>query len=473
VSLTARILLGFLVLALAGFYFLVQPVLDRVERQYLEAAEEPMVDTAEILAGIVSQEFATSGHLPPTLGPGLRAATTRELTAKIFNLRKKHVTMDVYVTDARGIVIFDSAHPERVGRDFSGFRDVKRTLEGKYGARSTRDDEADDMSSVMYVGAPILVHGVILGTLTVYKPQQAMRTFIAAARRRLLIVALGAIAAFLLVGLLLSRWVVEPIVRLTRHAEAISRGERPPPPRLPGRQFRVLGDSLERMRDALEDRNYVASYVQTLSHEMKAPVAAIRGAAELLQEELPPDRREQFLTNIGTESIRLQNLIEQLLALSSLESRKRLENPQPVDLGGLCRRIAEEMRARGSALEVVAPAEAEVRGDEFLLETALRNLVQNAVDFSPPGAPVEVRIERRDDRVLVRVLDSGSGLPDYAIDRVFERFYSLPRPSTGRKSSGLGLCFVRETASLHHGRVTLANRENSAGAEATLDLPCI
>jgi two-component system sensor histidine kinase CreC len=225
------------------------------------------------------------------------------------------------------------------------------------------------------------------------------------------------------------------------------------------------------MRDALEDRNYVSSYVQTLSHEMKAPVAAIRGAAELLQEELPPDRRAQFLANIGTESVRLQNLIEQLLALSSLESRKRLEDPHPVDLATLARRISDELRARGADVRVTSDGDATVPGDEFLLETALRNLVQNAVDFSPPDLPVKVRIEPREDQVILRVTDSGPGLPDYAVERVFDRFYSLPRPATGRKSSGLGLCFVREAAALHGGRVTLTNRLDQRGAEAILDLP--
>jgi len=201
------------------------------------------------------------------------------------------------------------------------------------------------------------------------------------------------------------------------------------------------------------------------------PVAAIRSAAELLEEDLPPDRRQQFLAHIGTESVRLQNLIEQLLALSSLESRKRLEDPHPVDLAALATRIAEELRSRGANIVLKAAPAAIVQGDEFLLATALRNLVQNAVDFSPPGAEIHVHVETTADHATVRVCDSGSGLPDYAVERVFDRFYSLPRPATGRKSSGLGLCFVREAAVLHGGRAILVNRPGQPGAEARLDLP--
>jgi two-component system sensor histidine kinase CreC len=471
VSLTARILTGFIVLALAGFYFLFEPVVDRVERQYLEAAEEPMIDTAEMLAGIVSHELETTGRLPPSLGPGLKLAASRRLDAQVYNLHKEKVLMDVYVTDARGIVLYDSGHPERIGTDVSIYNDVGRTLAGDYGARSTRENEADRYSSIMYVGAPLVVRGHIVGALSVYKPQRAMRSFISETRRQLYALALGSIAIFLLVGFLLSRWVTEPLSRLTRHAEAVTRGERPAPLRLPGRQLRVLEESLERMRDALEDRNYVQSYVQTLSHEMKAPVAAIRGASELLEEELPTERREQFLANIRTEAVRLQNLIEQLLALASLESRKRLENPQRIELGGVAARVVDEIRSRGGNVHLHTADGCVVLGDEFLLETALRNLLQNAMDFSPLGEPIEVRIARDGDRIVATILDAGPGIPDYAAERVFDRFYSLPRPGTVRKSSGLGLCFVREAATLHGGSAMLVNRSGHRGAEATLDLP--
>jgi two-component system sensor histidine kinase CreC len=226
------------------------------------------------------------------------------------------------------------------------------------------------------------------------------------------------------------------------------------------------------MRDALEDRNYVASYVQTLSHEMKAPVAAIRGAAELLEEDLPAERRARFLANLRSEAARLQNLIEQLLALSSLENRKRLETPQPVDLSLVATRVVEEFKGRGATVRLEAQP-AIVSGDEFLLETALRNLVQNAIDFSPTGAEIQVEIRTVGGRVIACVRDRGTGLPDYAVQRVFERFYSLPRPGTGRKSSGLGLCFVREAAVLHGGETSLRNRADGPGAEAALDLPAL
>src|SRR5690606_3897783 len=98
----------------------------------------------------------------------------------------------------------------------------------------------------------------------------------------------------------------------------------------------------------------------------KTPVAAIRGACELLQESsLPPDRRRQFLANIETESTRLQNLIEQLLALSSLETRRRLENPRVVDVAEVVRRVVDEVRSRGASVNLTAKTPLPALGDEF------------------------------------------------------------------------------------------------------------
>ncbi|MNC30079.1 Sensor protein CreC [compost metagenome] len=110
-----------------------------------------------------------------------------------------------------------------------------------------------------------------------------------------------------------------------------------------------------------------------------------------------------------------------------------------------------------------------VEGDFALLEQAIGNLLDNALDFTPPGGEITLSIENADDGIAILVTDTGSGIPDYARDRVFERFYSLPR-SNGQKSSGLGLAFVREVARLHRGTITLENRPEG-GAQARLSLP--
>ncbi|MDD5351034.1 MAG: ATP-binding protein, partial [Chthoniobacteraceae bacterium] len=225
----------------------------------------------------------------------------------------------------------------------------------------------------------------------------------------------------------------------------------------------------------LEGKDYVNRYVQTLTHEMKSPVAAIQGAAELLQEEMPPEDRRKFLANIQTETVRIQEAVDSLLLLASVESKKTLDHAESVNLRDLVRcaleKIAVRIGVRGIHVADHFPDAAPmISGDRFLLERTILNLLENAVDFTPEGGTVAVGARRQDGCWKLAVEDSGPGIPDYALAHVFERFYSLPRPATGRKSSGLGLAFVKEVALLHGGTVELSNRAEG-GARAVLSLP--
>lgn len=475
-SLTVRILFSFGLMALAGFACLLNPMLDRVERQYLEATEEPMVDVAEILAALISNQPTAELEAPQAWKLGMESAKKRPLHAKIYNLMKEKVLMDFYITDVNGILVYDSGGMGQVGDDFSIHRDVRLTLHGQYGARSSRTDEEDPTSSIMYVGAPIMNGDDIVGVLSVYKPQRSMLLFIIETKRRLIFLAAMAMILVLALGWLLSRWVTQPLRKLTAYAAAVAKGERPEAPKMPGYNLRVLGETTEAMREALENRKYVESYVQSLTHEMKSPVAGIRGAAELLYEDLTSEKRDLFLGNIQSESMRLQTLVDQLLALSSLENRKALGAPVQISLSALVRRVVNHCESnilqKQIMFELSECEQDAVLGEEFLLETAISNLLQNAIDFSPSGGRIEICVSSSEDRVQLTIEDSGVGIPDYALDRIFDRFYSLPRPGTERKSSGLGLCFVREAVVLHRGSLNISNRSGElSGVRAEMVFP--
>ncbi len=231
------------------------------------------------------------------------------------------------------------------------------------------------------------------------------------------------------------------------------------------------------MRDALEGRQHVERYTQTLAHEVKAPLAAIRGAAELLDETMPAEQRQKFLANIRNESARIERIIDRLLELSSLEARKELRQAETLSIAQLAADAADVVRpayaTRGVRLTLRSgPMQASVQGEGVLLREALVNLLQNAFEFSPVGGEVVLGWGSEAGRVVFIVEDAGPGVPDYALARVFERFYSLPRPGTERKSTGLGLALVREIALLHRGGATLENRPGG-GAIATLWIPAV
>ena len=473
-TLTARILLVFFVIGGLCFYFFLDRILVRIERQYLEAAEEPMVDAANLLAAMVAQDWDVPTG--PAWDESVAEAITRNPQAQIYSKLKDRVEMDFYLTDANGIVRYDSSGKHEIGSNYLVFLDVFQTLRGRYGARSTREHEYDDRSSVMYVGAPVIQNGSIIGVLSVYKPQHSLHEFIGETRRVLQGFALIAMGAMLIGGLMASRWITSPVRVLTSYVESVATGQKPRRPRFSSRSMDSLARAFEEMRDAVDGRNAIESYVQTLTHEMKSPVAGIRGAAELLEESMPEEQRRKFLANIRVETERLGNLTERLLQLSAVESQKELEVTERVEACALINDVIADSRI---ALENkmiqphvdVAPG-LFLRGDPHLLKLAIANLLQNAVDFSPTEKSIWIRAREENARVTIEIEDEGPGIPDYAAARVFERFYSLPRPATGQKSTGLGLCFVRETVILHGGRIELRSGPHG-GTLARVELPAI
>jgi two-component system sensor histidine kinase CreC len=458
----------------AGGFFLTRRALEEVRPRYLESMEETLVDTSVLLASVLETQLVDGRLDAGGLQRAFGAAERRRFEAKIFSLRKTNVDLRVYVTDGAGKLIFDSEGAE-LGSDYSQWNDVSRTLRGEYGARSTRAIEGDDDTQSLFVAAPIRHDGEIVGVLSVGKPTRGVNHLVSVAQRRVLRVAVIGGLIVLLLLLLVASWVIAPLERLTAYARAVRDGRAVTLPVLPGRTLSELGRAFEEMRDALEGRQHVERYTQALAHEVKAPLAAIRGAAELLDEDMPVEQRRKFMTNIRDDAGRIQQIVERLLELSVLEARKNLRTSERIVPGELVNEAVEVMRgafnAKGVALNISTGAtDLALQGERMLLREALVNLLQNALDFSPAGSPVTIALEARSQRLAFVVEDEGPGVPDYALSRVFERFYSLPRPDNARKSTGIGLALVREIAHLHGGEALLENRA-AGGARATLVLP--
>lgn len=200
--------------------------------------------------------------------------------------------------------MFDSTW-QNLEADFSPWRDVHLALKGEYGARSTQDVEGDPNTAVMYVGVPIRTgqggNGEIIGVVTVGKPMQSFGQFVSGAGKKTLYVGLVSTLSELVLVLAVSVWLVHRVLD-------------------------VFGAAYDEMRDALAGRNCVAGYVQTLTHEVKSPLSAIRGAAELLQEPMPEQQRQHFLGNIQREAERIQEMVDRMMELTALENRRALSN---------------------------------------------------------------------------------------------------------------------------------------------------
>ena len=455
-------------------YFVLNTVMEEIRPGVRQSTEETLVDTANLMAEILRDDFK-AGTLSQNRWPELlKAYGERQPAANIWGLPKNQVNHRIYVTDAKGVVVLDSSDAA-VGQDYSRWNDVYLTLRGEYGARSTRSDPDDATSSVMHVGAPIRDNGRIIGVVTVAKPNSSLQPYVDRTERRLLAYGAGLIGLGLLFGALLSWWLSRALRRLTAYAQAVSEGRRVEVPHYRGGELDQLATAVEQMRTQLEGKAYVERYVHTLTHELKSPLAAIRGAAELLQSEMPLAQRQRFVGNIDSESARMQQLIERLLNLAQVEQRQGLEErvavPLAVLVDGLLNAQAARIESKQLRVEQTIASELALIGEPFLLRQALGNLLDNALDFTPVQGVLRFTAERIGEQVEFKLFNQAEPIPDYALPRLSERFYSLPRPDSGRKSTGLGLNFVEEVVKLHGGSLTVGNVVG--GVQVSLRLPSI
>ncbi|MFO1318738.1 MAG: two-component system sensor histidine kinase CreC [Burkholderiales bacterium] len=474
-----RIALGyFLIVALAA-YLVFNTFVAEVKPGVKQAMEETMVDAANVLAELAADDLGTGALTTGRFAAAVAAYRGRDPDARIYSLSKRSSDLRVHVTDARGIVVFDS-HGEDLGRDFSQWRDVFRTLRGEYGARATRLDPTDDSSLVLHVAAPVLGRAPpgggprpLIGVLTVAKPTRTVLPFAERAEQRVTNAGLLLLGAALLIGGFFTVWLTHSIRTLRDFARDVAADRRPSPPRLGRNELGDLEAAIHRMREKLDGRDYVDRYVQSLTHELKSPIAGIRAAAEVLSDpRATTDEQHRFLGHIGEQTGRLSAIVDRMLELANVESRRHLADTESVDLRAAILHEISSLEPRAAAagvrFDVTVEDDASVTGDAFLLGRALANLLENALAFAPAGSAIEVKSRRTDAGVAVSIRDHGSGLPDYATDRVCERFYSLPRPD-GTRGTGLGLPFVQEIARLHGGRLQISNHRDG-GCEAALIL---
>lgn len=467
-----RLFLGYFAVLTIAAWFLVTGALDEVKPAMRQSAEETLVDTANLLAELVRADVLAGRLDDSDFASALEGFAGREFNADIYGVTKQRAALHIYVTDERGIVRFDT-QGTAVGADYSRWNDVYLTLRGEYGARSSRADPADEQSTIMYVAAPIRDGERIIGVLSVGKQNRTVQPFIDRSERRIVVGGLVTLGGTAALAVLLSFWLSRGVGQLVRYADAVGAGRRVRLPAIAGPELQRLGAAIEGMRIQLEGKAYVEQYTQILTHELKSPLAAIKASAELLEDELPAGDRERFARNIEAEARRLQQIIDRLLGLAQIEQRQALQEPGAVSLHALVADMAAAHGAliteRGLVVDNRIDATLSVHGERFLLQQALDNLLLNALDFTAAGGRIVFTAARRGAHLDIDCRNAPASIPDYALPRVGERFFSLPRPATGRKSSGLGLSVVQQVAELHGGAFSLDN--DGDGVRARLRLP--
>ena len=509
-----------LILIVSGIVVFTQ-LFEHVKPTAQQVIEDTLLDTSKMMAANL-QEPVQSGQISNTAyqqqldsafiaqPASFKDHSIKSKTAKTaYNLdnepeykQKTASSFRLYVTNSQGIVLYDSlpASDNAEGADYSRWNDVYLTLRGQYGARSTPDTNSTRGSSIMYVAQPIKDDlGHLIGVVSVGKPVDSVLPYLDNTRQRMLITTLLISIVSLILAGLVAWWLQQSISLVTRYTSALAEDTKKPYFYL-AHELNSLTDTIESMKHRLENRAYVSDYVHTLTHELKSPLTAIRASGELLEDDnLDLDDRQMLSQAIGEQSIKMQQLIDRLLLLAKVEQPTFRLNRQTLSLIPIINSLIKDSSVKvqqrslasirffidnepinNLATEQDYPstllAKTTVAADRFWLVQALQNVLDNAIYFASNEVSIEVTTAQ--NSVTIDIFNDGQPLPDYAIAKAFDRYFSLshqkqsPQASgnTLKKGTGLGLTLVKQVIEHHGGSVSIDNVDDYINHTATKTL---
>jgi len=450
-----------------------------IETSYLHSTEEGMIDTAavvtELYARLYGQYGADTGKLSTELANVYSNLNeTYEIKARLFDFTKAEVDTRLLVYDRAGRVIFDT-RGIAANQDFSKWTDVRHALEGQYGSRWELDKAQQRVN--IYSTLPVFVDGKIIGAVSVSKSTNRIRNFISRSLENLLVP--GALALLLATAMAyaLSAYITRIIWDLASRAERIAAGEGNIRLETWTRsELGTLARAVDRMREKLEGKAYVEEMATNLSHELKTPLATIRGSAELLEGAAGYDSaaRAKFLSNIQTEVARLDRIVSELLKLSRIEAQPAGGEVTWSDAASAARQIASAYRGRAADVGIIFRSEIAdeplpVRITEMHLKQLLTNLLDNALQFTSAGGSVCLGAKRQNGSVELTISDEGTGIEPELLPKVFDRFFTTENPRTGNRGTGLGLAIAKSIANASGGTISV---RSELGRGSTFTVVC-
>jgi two-component system sensor histidine kinase ChvG len=351
---------------------------------------------------------------------------------------------------------------------------IAKALAGRYGA--TLRESAGQRSLTLYSVVPVRAggNGGVIGAVMVSQSTSRILRALWRVRLDTFEVFALSVAAAIVLSLLMSATIARPLIRLRNEADDLLDHR--------GRLRRTFGGSkrrdeigdLTRALESLTARlerhlQFVESFPADVSHEFKNPLASIRTASELLSQTDDPTQREQLAATVDKEVARLSRLLSAVREVSKIDAAVDLEEATPVEL----RTVLTELRAMESRIDLSLPSyPVVVTVSEDRLVQALRNVVDNALSFSPPDARVRVSVTQDEGHAILRVDDEGPGIPPEHVERIFDRFFSFrPTPGQRHDHDGLGLAIARSILEVYGGTIRATNR-TPRGTRIEMRLPC-
>lgn len=287
--------------------------------------------------------------------------------------------------------------------------------------------------------------------------------------------------AALILCMFVIRMITVPIGELNEGISRMSAGDLSARVRVRGKtEFSQLAAAFNSMSERIERQDKTRNqFVSNASHELKTPLSTMKILMETLiyQEPMDPAMTKEFLKDCNAEIDRLNRIVSDLLTLASVDSGNAQFNRQELRLKDLileqARRLSPLARERGIELECSVKDSVEVSGDSFKLAQVIYNVIDNAIKYTPRGGSVRVDLFRQGKKAVIRISDTGIGIPAEDLPHIFDRFYRVDKArSRETGGTGLGLSIVKQIVLMHDGDITASSVENE-GTTFTIELPAL
>ena len=399
----------------------------------------------------------------------------------------------VLVLDRYGVVQVD-AYSELNGRRFENAEAITVLNGGgaDYGFYDTDDTGAIARPAALtsltgvramtgLYAAPIYNDGDLIGVLVYISQAQEIYESLRTLRSQTLLWMLLVAASALIISMFVVRTITQPIGELSAGISRMSRGDLSSRVEVRGKnEFAQLASAFNSMCERLEKLDMSRNqFVSNASHELKTPLSTMKILLETLlyQDTYDPQMQKEFLTDINKEIDRLNRIVSDLLTLVNIDSDGMHLNASELRLRDVVaeqvKRLSPLARERGIELSCLIRDPCETVGDSLKPQQVFYNVIDNAIKYTPRGGEVHVELSRAGKRAVVRVEDTGIGIPAEDLPHIFDRFYRVDKArSRETGGTGLGLSIVRQIVLLHNGDIR-AESEEIKGSTFIIELPII
>lgn len=478
-----QIVITYLLIIVVGFTITNVSVLNILGRYMINSKKETFRLYANWIAQIISYDYASGD---PDILSGI-GYDIQDFGEEIFN--KERESTRILVLNKNGVVDYDSYNiisgPDSLLKQnlSKNFPEVVHVLNGESVEPRElyiRPGNSSDSKLVLYSYAPIQheKHGII-GMVIISTSLSGIEQMLNEVKTRMGTYSITVAVLIILTSYLASGFITQPIKQLTDVIRKMSQGHLDQRVKISGsRELRQLGEAFNIMSEKLENLDRARNeFVSNASHELKTPLSAIKVLTESLihMEADDPSVYNEFLNDINSEIDRLNTIISDLLTLVKIDTEEVQLDQEPVDLVKLVnntlRRLQLLAQQKHITLESYYDDHLTVSGDSVKLQQVVSNIVDNAIKYTPEGGRVTVEVYENSGNAVVKVSDTGIGIPAKDLPHIFDRFFRVDKArSRATGGTGLGLSIAHKIILLHGGNIRVVSEEGK-GSIFYIELP--